>query len=369
MKRLIPLIILSLLAALLSGCGTAAPAGSVPKTEVPASFGVSAAAQPPAADSEAPAAQEPAPDQAPEPEQEEVSVQESETRAEESVRSTPALVVVFSCTGTTRGIGERIAALTGADIAEIVPAQPYTEEDLDYDDRSTRASAEQDDPDVRPEIAEDISLDGYTTVYLGYPIWWGQAPRILNTFVEGHDFTGITVIPFCTSGSSDIGESDDTLAGQAGSGDWLQGKRFSGDVSDEDLQAWVDETGGPAVKQAPEQTLHLAIDGTEVAVEWEDNESAHALNDLVSSEPLTVQLSMYGGFEQVGSLGTDLPRDDVQTTTDSGDIVLYSGDQIVIFYGSNSWDYTRLGRITDRSEAEMAELLGNGDVTITLSWE
>jgi len=262
-------------------------------------------------------------------------------------------------------VAERIAPLAGADAAEIIPAEPYTSEDLNYSDRTTRASAEQNTPEARPEIAEDIPLDGYTTVYLGYPIWWGQAPRIMSTFVESHDFTGITVIPFCTSGSSDIGQSDDALAAQAGSGSWLQGRRFSESVSERDLQAWITEMEGTNMTKI----LHLSINGREVAVNWEDNKSVAALAELVSSQPLTVQMSMYGGFEQVGSLGTDLPRNDSQTTTQAGDIVLYAGNQIVIFYGSNSWAYTRLGRITDQSAAEMKNLLGGGDVTVTLSWE
>ena len=118
-----------------------------------------------------------------------------------------------------------------------------------------------------------------------------------------------------------------------------------------------------------EKTLHLFINDREIAVNWEDNESVKALIDLASSGPLTVQMSMYGGFEQVGSLGTTLPRNDSQTTTQSGDIVLYSGNQIVIFYGSNSWAYTRLGKVADQSPAEMKTLLGSGDVTVTLSWK
>ena len=118
-----------------------------------------------------------------------------------------------------------------------------------------------------------------------------------------------------------------------------------------------------------EKTLHLFINDREIAVNWEDNESVKALIDLASSGPLTVQMSMYGGFDQVGSLGTTLPRNDSQTTTQSGDIVLYSGNQIVIFYGSNSWAYTRLGKVADQSPAEMKTLLGSGDVTVALSWK
>ena len=113
------------------------------------------------------------------------------------------------------------------------------------------------------------------------------------------------------------------------------------------------------------EAMVLAINGETVSVEWEDNESVDALMELVSKEPLSIQMSMYGGFEQVGSIESSLPRNDVQTTTESGDIVLYSGNQIVVFYGSNSWAYTRLGKVTDKSKKEMADLLGNGDVTVT----
>ena len=122
-------------------------------------------------------------------------------------------------------------------------------------------------------------------------------------------------------------------------------------------------------KEDTEAMMQMRIGDTLVAVEWEDNESVRALKNLCSDTPLTIQMSMYGGFEQVGSIGTSLPRNDVQTTTGAGDIVLYSGNQIVVFYGSNSWAYTRLGHITDQDAAGMAELLGNGDVTITISME
>jgi len=112
--------------------------------------------------------------------------------------------------------------------------------------------------------------------------------------------------------------------------------------------------------------MQMMIGETPVTVVWEDNASVEALKAL-AAEGLTIEMSMYGGFEQVGSIGQSLPRDDQQTTTTSGDIVLYSGNQLVVFYGSNSWAYTRLGHITDQTPAQMKALLGNGDVTITLS--
>ncbi len=116
-----------------------------------------------------------------------------------------------------------------------------------------------------------------------------------------------------------------------------------------------------------EKSLKMSIGDTAVEVEWKQNESVEALAKLAESEPLVIEMSMYGGFEQVGSLGESLPRNDKQTTTEAGDIVLYSGNKIVVFYGSNSWAYTRLGHITDKTAEEMAELLSGGDVTITIS--
>ena len=116
-----------------------------------------------------------------------------------------------------------------------------------------------------------------------------------------------------------------------------------------------------------DSTMIMKIGDTKVNVEWEDNQAVEALRDMAKAGDITIQMSMYGGFEQVGSIGQSLPRDDKQTTTSSGDIVLYSGNQMVVFYGSNSWSYTRLGHISDKDEAEMADLLSNGDVTITIS--
>ena len=125
----------------------------------------------------------------------------------------------------------------------------------------------------------------------------------------------------------------------------------------------------PVEEEVKEKMLKMMIGDTEVSVDWENNESAEALKDLCAEEPLVIQMSMYGGFEQVGSIGTRLPSDDEQTSTSAGDIVLYSSNQIVVFYGSNSWAYTRLGHITDQDAAGMTDLLGNGDVTITISLE
>lgn len=118
-----------------------------------------------------------------------------------------------------------------------------------------------------------------------------------------------------------------------------------------------------------DSTMTMKIGDTKVNVDWEDNQTVAALRDMAKEGDVTIQMSMYGGFEQVGLLGQNLPRDDKQTTTTSGDVVLYSGNQMVVFYGSNSWSYTRLGHISDKNAEEMTDLLSNGDVTITISVE
>ena len=164
-----------------------------------------------------------------------------ETAAEEPQTDTGVLVVYFSATGTTKGVAEKIASVTGADLYEIKAAQEYTAEDLDWNDSDSRTTHEQNDPSVRPEIGSDpVSLEGYSTIYIGFPIWWGEEPRIMDTFVESYDFDGKTMIPFCTSSSSGIGMSGKNLESNAGSGKWLDGQRFSGSVSEDELRTWIE---------------------------------------------------------------------------------------------------------------------------------
>lgn len=176
-----------------------------------------------------------------EPAAESSSEEAAEETAEDTQNASDILVVYFSATGTTKGVAEKIAAITGADLYEIKAAQEYTTEDLDWNDSDSRTTHEQNDPSVRPEIGSDpVSLDGYSTIYIGFPIWWGEEPRIMDTFVESYDFDGKTMIPFCTSGGSGIGMSGKNLESNAGSGNWLDGERFGGGASEEAIQAWID---------------------------------------------------------------------------------------------------------------------------------
>lgn len=154
------------------------------------------------------------------------------------------LVVYFSATGNTEEVANYIAQATGGDLFELEPAEPYTDEDLNWTVEGSRVNREHEDESLRniALIADTVeNWDSYDTVFIGYPIWWGIAAWPVNTFVEANDFTGKTVIPFCTSSSSGLGQSGELLAELAGTGDWQEGQRFRSGVSEEDVQAWLDE--------------------------------------------------------------------------------------------------------------------------------
>lgn len=165
---------------------------------------------------------------------------EAPAATSEPVPQKSVLVVVFSATGTTKDVAEKIAAIEDADLYEIIPTEPYSSADLNWNDRSSRTTKEQIDSSVRPAIGSAaIDLSGYTRIYVGYPIWWGEEPRIMDTFVESYDFGTSVVIPFCTSASSGIGRSGKNLAENAKSGTWLDGRRFGATVSENDLASWI----------------------------------------------------------------------------------------------------------------------------------
>lgn len=152
---------------------------------------------------------------------------------------TRVAVIYFSCTGNTRTAAERIRDLTGADLIELVPEQPYTSQDLDYNDESCRANQEQKDPAARPRIAgQPLDLSQYGTIYLGYPIWQGTAPRIINTFLDSYDLTGKTIRPFCTSGSSGIETSVADIRAAAPGVDVTAGLRIA-DPDGSDVKVWA----------------------------------------------------------------------------------------------------------------------------------
>ena len=150
------------------------------------------------------------------------------------------LVAYFSATVTTKGVAEIIAENMGADIYEIVPQEPYTDADLNWHDDKSRSTIEMNDSSSRPEVNGAVEdMEQYDIVFIGYPIWWGEAPRIVSTFMESYSFEGKTVIPFCTSSSSGIGSSGKNLEELTDGAQWLEGMRFGGGDSEEDVQAWI----------------------------------------------------------------------------------------------------------------------------------
>ena len=170
-------------------------------------------------------------------------VTETNNSPTEALKSTESntLVVYFSRTGNTEKIAEYLIELTDADSYVIEAAVPYTDEDIEYNNASCRANLEQNDKSVRPEIADPISsIDSYDTIFLGYPIWWGQEPRIIDTFLESYNFSDKTIIPFCTSGSSGIGTCEKNISELVTIGTQLEGKRFPAGASKDEVKEWYD---------------------------------------------------------------------------------------------------------------------------------
>lgn len=280
------------------------------------------------------------------------------------------LVAYFSATGSTRGVAEHIADIVGADLFEIAPEEPYTGADLDYRDASSRASREQDDPAARPAIHGEVEDMGqYGVVFLGYPIWHGQAPKIISTFLEGCDLSGKTVIPFCTSGGSSIDGSEGALNALAPQARWRSGERFGAGASREAVKDWVDslELGTTGPMEGEDGMLNIAVNKTVLTAALADNSSARALAELLADGPLSVEMRDYNRMEKVGPLGADLPANDEWIDAQAGDLILYQGNQLVIYYGVNSWSLTRLGRIEGVGAGELRDILGGGDVRVTLS--
>ena len=277
-----------------------------------------------------------------------------------------ALVIYFSRTGNTEKIAEYLIDITNADSYVIEAAVPYSDADIKYQDDNCRANKEHNDKSVRPQIANPItSIDSYDTIFLGYPIWWGQEPRIIDTFLESYDFSDKTVIPFCTSASSGIATSEKNIKALVPIGNQLEGRRFSSGATKEDVKAWYDTL--PLNEEKSDNKLKISVNGTELTATLEDNSSAQALTELLKQGNITVDMSDYGNFEKVGNLPQSLPKNDEKITTVPGDIILYQGNKITIYYAENTWDFTKLGHIDNITQEELKALLGGGEVTVTLS--
>ena len=245
------------------------------------------------------------------------------------------LVAYFSATGTTKAIAEYAADILGADIYEIVPAEPYTDADLAYY-TGGRADQEQNDPSARPAISGGVEDMGqYDTVLIGYPIWHGQAPRIISTFLESYDFSGKTILPFCTSHSSGIGSSDDDLHPLAPDANWLDGTRFPAETAREEIAAWLDERGIQAAPQTGvfdfERKTVMLNSGYEMPImglgtySLSDEECYNSVTALLQAGGRLIDTAyMYGNEAAVGRSVRDsgIPREEIFVITK-----LYPGEQ------------------------------------------
>ncbi|MCD7742236.1 MAG: aldo/keto reductase [Ruminococcus sp.] len=257
---------------------------------------------------------------------------EDEGSNEANDAGTNILVAYFSCTGTTEQIASYINLETDSDIYEIIPKIPYTEEDLDYTSSDSRTTIEQNDSTARPEIEDPISdIDEYDVIFLGYPIWHGQAPRIISTFLESYDFAGKTIIPFCTSHSSGIGSSAENLHDLcADTATWNEGQRFSSDTSENEIAEWISDLELPegeeyAVGEFNFETKTVLLNsGYEMPImglgtySLTDDECAVSIEALLKAGGRLIDTAyMYGNEAAVGQAirDSDVPREEIFVIT------------------------------------------------------
>lgn len=248
-----------------------------------------------------------------------------------------ALVVYFSCTNTTKGVAEHIASVTENGMYRIEPEEPYTSADLNYNNSSSRANREQNDPSARPAIVGSLeNLSDYDIVFLGYPIWWGKAPKIIFTFLESYDFAGKTIVPFCTSHSSGIGSSDTDLHTLAAQATWMQGRRFGGNASESDVREWIESLnlnlGGNT--DVSSFNLSAGVNGKAPTVRLSSGYDmpilglgTYSLHGDVCKNSVKAALasgfrkfdtaSIYGNEEEIGEAirESDVPREEIFVTT------------------------------------------------------
>lgn len=272
------------------------------------------------------------------------------------------LAAYFSATGTTRWVAEQAAELLGADLYEIVPAEPYTAADLDYTDSSSRANREQSDPAARPALAgEDLDLADYGTVLLGYPIWHGRPPRIVSTFLETYDLSGKTIVPFSTSGGSAFSAAG--LAELAPDALWTEGRRLNG-ASREDLGAWLDGLGLHGEEETS-MTLVVKNGGTEIRFALNDSPAARA---LLAQLPLTLEVRPFSSNEQTfyPPEGLDVSGTPAITSARAGTLAYYAPwEDVVMFYEDFSGGSGGLYELGSAIEG-VEEIRGlNGTITIS----
>ena len=277
----------------------------------------------------------------------------SSNNPNEVITNSNSAVIYFSATGTTKNVASKIASLSGSDIIEIIPKEKYTSKDLDYNN-DCRANKEQNDSKSRPEIENEIDITKYDTIYLGYPIWWGTNPRIILTFLDKYDLTGKTIILFCTSGSSSIDKSISDLKSYNTNLNIKDGKRFSLSDSDGVILEFINKNKQKDVVSS----MKAIINDKEYIINLESNET---VNTFLNMLPKEFTMNDLNNNEKYVYLDNSLPSNDIEVKrVESGDIMLFNNNCLVIFYKSfdTTYSYTKLGHIDNLPD------LGNGSVSV-----
>ena len=285
-----------------------------------------------------------------------------ETKVEENVNETKetatSLVVYFSVTNNTEGIAKIIGEETNSDIIEIVPKEAYSSDDINYNDNNSRANKEQNDSKSRPEIKNEIDFSKYDTIYLGYPIWWGTIPRIIYTLLDTYNLEDKNIVLFCTSGSTDIDKSVSDIKKYNSKLNIIDSKRFSASASKEEVKNWLDEIELPSSEKVDK--LKVTINNKEYTINLEDNDTAQK---LVEMAPLEVTMKELNGNEKYYYFDTNFPEHSYKPgRIEKGDVMLYDGNCLVIFYESlnSKYEYTKIGHIDNLPN------LGKGDITVKI---
>ena len=273
------------------------------------------------------------------------------------------LIAYFTRSGNTQTLADIIQDKTGGTKFKIETVKAYPE---DYNGVLAEALKEKEE-NARPELKTRVdNMSDYDTVFIGYPIWHGDTPMAVRSFLESYDFTGKKVIPFCSSGSSAPQTSYNSVSEAVPGAHVLEGFWTRGaDVGNaaNDVNRWIDGLGVVGENKEGEtlqSQIHITAGDTVFTATLADNSSADALKNILLQGPLTINMSDYANMEKVGPIGTSLPRNDEHIETEAGDLILYQGNSFVVYYGTNTWNFTRLGKIDGVTKEQLFAALGSG---------
>lgn len=294
-----------------------------------------------------------------------------QTNVPDLPRGKDTLIVYFTYSGNTRQTAEYIQKYTGGTMVEIKAQVPYSSDDVNYNNGNSRCHTER-RSNARPEIAQatynQINIDDYRTVIIGYPMWNGEEPMIIRTFIEHYgELRGKNVYTFSTSASSSPVSMNAGMKARYGNTNIVSNLHLTSSTlsrAEELVKSWIEENN---LSKAEKNILYIKANGHTLTASLTDNSTAKALAEELKKGDITYNAHDYGNMEKVGTLGVSLPENDEPVNTSAGDIIWYQGSSLVIYYDTNSWTFTRVGKIQNVTGEQLLEIFGSGDVTITLS--